>query len=393
MTDKSFHKKLVERFWANKASEKELEVFFHLLKQGELDNILSESMRAKAESGLLEREAIIKETTLVRLPFWRRRSVAAASILIVAAVISWLIYGNSMEQPKMVAGRTDTNTVLHDAAPGANKAVLTLTNGETIVLDSATNGALTSQGSVRILNKDGHLVYEKIKNQEAEVVYNKMETLRGGQYQLTLADGSKVWLNAASSIRFPNIFKGNERVVEITGEAYFEVAKNAVMPFRVKIKKDAGHAGEIEVLGTHFNVNAYANETVIKSTLLEGSIKIKSIMADAAPVSPVIIKPGEEAQLGKRGSINVKENVDVEEAVAWKNGMFYFNRASIESIMRQVERWYDLEVVFIGNKPSGEYHGEISRNVPASEMLKILQTAGVQFNIENKKLTVMPDSN
>jgi ferric-dicitrate binding protein FerR (iron transport regulator) len=280
----------------------------------------------------------------------------------------------------------------NDVLPGGNKAVLTLGNGATIILDSAHTGALAQQGNTQVVKlNNGQLLYNHTaKNGEnsltidhSPLTYNTLSTPRGGQYQLVLPDGSTVWLNAASSIRFPTAFTGNERNVEITGEAYFEVKKNAAMPFTVKMNNGAS----VQVLGTHFNINAYDDEETIKTTLLEGSVKITK---DAALA---IIRPGEQATLSHKSqtSQNIPvQKVDVEEVMAWKNGAFQFGGATIETVMRQISRWYDVEVEYKGNI-SLHFAGTISRNVNISQVLEMLEKAGgIKTTIKGNKVIVTP---
>jgi transmembrane sensor len=223
------------------------------------------------------------------------------------------------------------------------------------------------------------LSYNTLKNKSSEVVYNTISTPRGGQYQLMLADGSKVWLNAASSLRFPASFVGKERKVELLGEAYFEVAKNAKMPFKVKV-----NGMEVEVLGTHFNINSYENESTIRTTLLEGSVKINKNNSSS------LLKPGQQAQMNKAGEIKIINDADVEEAIAWKEGKFQFDRADIHDIMRQLTRWYDVDVEYKGTV-SSHFGGTISRDVNLSQVLNMLHLTGeVKFQVEDRKVVVMP---
>jgi ferric-dicitrate binding protein FerR (iron transport regulator) len=223
------------------------------------------------------------------------------------------------------------------------------------------------------------LSYNTLKNKSSEVLYNTISTPRGGQYELMLSDGSKVWLNAASSLRFSASFVGKERKVELLGEAYFEVAKNAAMPFKVKV-----HGMEVEVLGTHFNINSYDNESMIRTTLLEGSVKINKNNSSS------LLKPGQQAQMNKAGEIKIINNVDVEEAIAWKEGKFQFDKADIHDIMRQLARWYDVDVEYKGTV-SSHFGGTISRDVNLSQVLNMLHLTGeVNFQIQDKKVLVMP---
>ena len=271
--------------------------------------------------------------------------------------------------------------VKNDIAPGGNKAILTLANGNTLVLTNAKNGKLASQGGMAISKTaDGQVKYAE-SGQNAlsnTLVYNTATTPKGGQYQLILSDGTKVWLNSASSIKYPVSFIGNERRVELIGEAYFEVAHNAAKPFRV-----VSNGQTVEVLGTHFNINAYADENAVKTTLLQGSVKVSSAGSSS------VIKPGEQAQFNN-GKINVVRGVDLDAAVAWKNGLFYFEDNSIQEVMRQFARWYDVDVKYEGEVPSRHFSGEISRNINATQMLDILSFKKIHYKLQGKTIIVMP---
>jgi transmembrane sensor len=272
---------------------------------------------------------------------------------------------------------------VNDAAPGGNKAILTLADGSAVVLDTANNGMLSQQGSTRVQKTaDGKLAYNSTSSGSNEVLYNTIATPRGGQYQMTLADGSRVWLNAASSLRFPVAFNGKERIVELTGEAYFEVAKNKSKPFKVKV---AG-TSEVEALGTHFNVHAYADEAAVTTTLLEGKVKVNGNKTDE-----LILIPGEQSQFYTNGELTKNKTADAEAVLAWKNGKFNFgDEASIETVMRQIARWYDVNVEYRGTV-KGSIGGSISRNVNASKVFEMLEMTGVvKFKIEGKKVIVMP---
>lgn len=312
---------------------------------------------------------------------WYKVAAVASVILLLFVGMYFLKPTRSKEIAKNIA---PVKPLKNDVAPGGNKAILTLADGSTIVLDSLENGSVAQQGNSKIIKlNDGKLAYEVArggKQKTQKVAYNTVSTPRGGQYQLTLSDGSKVWLNAASSITFPTAFTGNKREVSITGEAYFEVAHNALMPFDVKV----GNI-KVKVLGTHFNVNAYDDEDAIKTTLLQGSVKVSKGNED------ILIVPGEQARVNKASAkITVKKNIDLEEVVAWKNGLFQFDQAGIKTIMRQIARWYDIDVEFEGGLPDKKYDGKIYRNVNASQVLKILEEGGIHFKIENKKVIVSP---
>ena len=322
---------------------------------------------------------------------WRRWMVAAAVLVLFAGAGGALLYrGNGPGQPARTVVRRQAAPG-DDVAPGGNKAVLTLADGSTIDLDEAKNGLLVRQGGSRLVKQNGgQLAYTgesragtAIKGMATkEIQYNLLTTPRGGQYQLILPDGSKVWLNAASSLKYPATFTGKERTVELKGEAYFEVAKNADMPFRVSVDNGKGEGPmQVEVLGTQFNVKAYADEPAINTTLLDGAVRVHR-NGQAA-----MIRPGEQAKLNGAGMLKV-ETADTEEAVAWKNGLFRFDEATIEDVMRQLSRWYDVEVVYVNEAPKDLFRGEIYRNVNVSKVLKVLEASGVRFTVEGKKILV-----
>ena len=248
------------------------------------------------------------------------------------------------------------------------------------MLDDASNGNLAQQGNTKVIKLNGKLDYKASGSSASEILYNTISTPRGGQYQIELPDGSQVWLNAASSLRFPTAFAGKERKVEISGEAYFEITKNKSMPFVVKINE-----AEVQVLGTHFNVMAYNDEAAVKTTLLEGSVKFKS----SDNTSTLI--PGQQSQLTKDGKVKVVDGVDVDKVVAWKNGAFNFHGEDMDAIGRQLARWYDVEVVN-NSKIEGLFYAEdIPKNIKLSEVLKMLQLTGeVSFKVEGRRIIVMP---
>jgi transmembrane sensor len=319
--------------------------------------------------------------------------IAAALILIFSAATSVYLIQNPVN--RQIASKNqhrikkDSNGLL----PGGNRAILTLADGSTIVLDSSKTGQIASQGNTRILKSgSGLLAYHSVSDTEhgaspAEIKYNTIATPNGGLYQVVLSDGSKVWLNAASSLRFPASFSGNDREVELKGEAYFEISKQSRLsksgveriPFIVHT-----NAGDVQVLGTHFNVNAYANESSVKTTLLEGSVKVNYMN------SSLLLRAGMQSQVDRNGSMRLEEKINLEDVMAWKNGMFLFRSADIETIMRQVARWYDVDVEYAG-KVNEKFYMETPRNTNASELFKILETTrAVHFQIEGKKVIVLP---
>lgn len=304
------------------------------------------------------------------------RWAAAAAVFLVLVGIGYLLLGDKNENRETVKTQP-VEGIKNDITPGGDKAILTLADGSQIILDSAHNGDLANQGNVKVIKLNGQLAY-KGTGGSAEVLYNTISTPRGGQYQLLLADGSKVWLNAASSLRFPASFIGKERLVELTGEGYFEIAKNENQPFKV----DIAGKGVVEVLGTHFNINAYSDAASIKTTLLEGRVKVA-----ASGGATALLKPGEQAQIN--GGIKLVNDVDTDEIIAWKAGLFQFNRADVVFIMRQVSRWYNVDVVFEGPVSMKSFSGIVSRSNNVSEVLKIMEKAGVKFKINGNRITVM----
>ena len=309
----------------------------------------------------------------------RLRRIAIAASVIGLLLISVFLLNDKIGKKETAKTGTDQQRFKNDVLPGSDKATLTLADGSTILLDEALNGTIAQQGNSKIIKLDGKLSYDPTNKNSREIVYNTISTPKGGQYQLELPDGSQVWLNATSSIHFPTSFTGTARRIEITGEAYFEIAKNPNMPFVVTVNNS-----EVQVLGTHFNINAYNDEDNVKTTLLEGSVRF----VNDEHIN--ILKPGQQAQLTKDGMTKVVSNVDVDEVVAWKNGMFAFENAGIETIMRQLSRWYDVEIEYKG-KTDDLFIAEMRRNIKLSDALKALELTGkVKFDIQEKKIIVMP---
>lgn len=311
---------------------------------------------------------------------WRRVAAAAAVLVLIGTMVYLKMNIFKNNNSSVVATKAGVPDVM---PPATTNAILTLANGTQIVLASAHKGMLISQGSVNIMKVDkGKLAYSPLtthNGQPATVQYNTLTVPRGSKIaELTLSDGSKVWLNVASSIHFPVVFTGAEREVEITGEVYFEIAHDATKPFIVRKGETS-----IEVLGTHFNVSAYDNEPDMKVTLLQGSVKVKS------QKSQLIITPGEQAVVTSEGHLGINKNADIGEVIAWRNGKFYFNNADLATVMRQISRWYDVEVVYRG-KTDFHFGGQLSRNSSLAEIFKILEISGVRFTIDGKKVTVLP---
>ena len=317
-----------------------------------------------------------KPAKIIRWTIFLR--IAASFIIFIAAGVA--IYFSLRSSDQSALAVVPEKKVENDVLPGGNKAILTLSDGYVISLDDAKNGQLAQQGNVQIAKLgNGQVAYSVIEGKQSEVVFNTLTTPRGGQFRLTLPDGSQVWLNSASSVKYPTAFIDRQRKVEISGEAYFEIAHNPSKPFIVSV-----NGMNVKVLGTHFNINAYDDEASVKTTLLEGSVSLNK--ADVVAT----LTPGQQAQLGNSGKIKVIDNVDIDQVVAWKNGYFSFNRADLQTVMRQIARWYDVDISYEGKIPERQFGGKIDRNSNASEVLKILQETKVHFRIEGRKIIVTP---
>lgn len=364
-------------------------VYDELSKPGKIEALTKEYFRYTEGFKEVETRRVPSKGKLIQSKtFWGLFAAASVFLVLAMGAYLWFLDINTHERSK-------SETVVEkqaDLTPGRNKAVLTLADGKQVILDSVANDRLT-QGATTILNKSGQIIYQGASTSRGveEEIYNTLSTARAEMYSLVLSDGSRVWLNASSSIRFPVAFKGSERKVEVSGEVYFEVAHNKSKPFKVLLTPKSEQAGmEIQVLGTSFNINSYPDEGPIKTTLLEGSVKVKT-----ATNSSVVLKKGQQAQIPSLGeperTIRILDNVDLQQAVAWKNGYFQFFRDDLQTVMRQVARWYDVEVVYEGEIPKREFWGKIHRNTNASELLRILEKSNVRFRIEGKKrIIVMP---
>jgi transmembrane sensor len=346
----------------------------------ELEKRLPEEQAAQMLSNILGHPAAA--AVIRQLPEQRRTGHkwawrAAAAVLILTAGLGSYRFLWGRRQERMAGVRAFSP---QDVSPGSNKAVLTLANGTSIMLDSAHSGKLTQQGGVSVIKLDsGRLAYALPDKKSNEVLYNILTTPRGGQYQLTLPDGSRVWLDAASSIRYPTVFTGEHREVEMTGEAYFEIAKNTRMPFVVK----TGGTKTI-VLGTHFNINAYEDEKTLITTLLEGSVKF------VCGKEEKILHPGQQAVLDAATRSFTVKDADTYQAVAWKNGQFDFDNKELPVIMRQISRWYDIDINFQSTYDSATFGGGISRQLNLSHVLRLLDKSGVHSRLEDHKLIILP---
>ena len=306
--------------------------------------------------------------------WWKYLSGVAVLLLVFAGIF----YMNSSRES--IRKSTPVAQSKTDLPPGQNGAILTLANGKKIVLDSAGNGVLATQGSIQVVHANGQLHYQPGSDGYTPDLLNTVTTPKGRQYQLVLSDGSKVWLNAASSITYPMAFNKMNRDVLISGEVYFEIAAEK-RPFTVNID----NKGSVAVLGTHFNINAYSDEPSINTTLLEGRIKITSAQSGQSKT----LLPGQQAQL--KDDLQLVNDIDINQVMAWKNGYFSFDGASTEAIMRQVQRWYDAEVVYEGDVKNERFAGSVPRSENASKLLEVLElTKTLKFTIEGKRILVKP---
>jgi ferric-dicitrate binding protein FerR (iron transport regulator) len=368
-------RKFYEQLSDQQAIESSLRSFYSIDEEAALQDVLSRMQKDSHETNSSSLLTVIP----VRRSWYRYAAAAAIGILIVGiATTLWLTSRTDRGQ----ALPSPTAQYNSDALPGGDKAILQLEDGSAILLDTAS-GELAKQGQTRVLkNADGVISYDAGRpGTDTAMVYNRIITPRGGQYQVSLPDGSKVWLNAASSLRFPVAFKGKERVVELTGEAYFEVAQNATKPFKVTVG-GIDEPMQVEVLGTGFNIQAYADEPVRTATLVNGKVKVSNGNAH------MMLSPGQQASL-KNQQLQTA-TAELEEVLAWKNGIFYLQDADINTIMRQLSRWYDVEVVYEGSITQ-QFVGKIPRTMNLSDVLRVLESTGwVHFKFEGKTVTVSP---
>lgn len=360
-------KAIVERWYASESSKQQLAAMDEEFLP-EKDEIWTELLER------IEKEQKAKKSKNLIL-IWG--SSAAAIILLTIGIANYFIKEKTTPITASIpeAGTFDRN-------PGSNKAILTLGDGRKIILDETGNGTIANQSGIKITKaSDGSIIYDipEVAQQPHEnIPFNTIETPKGGKYQIILPDQTKVWLNAASTLKFPAVFTGDERLVELSGEAYFDVSKDTNMPFNVKAK-------EINVLvtGTQFNIMAYRDETFSATTLVEGSVNVSNAF------HKILLSPGEQALNNDSDKLS-KRAVDVEEAIAWKSGLFQFNNADIHTVMNQLSRWYDVSVEYKSRIPDKRFGGYISRDSKLSQVLKMLELSGLKFEIKENKIIVLP---
>jgi len=390
---------LLQQYAANRASKEEVEEMFVWLQSVEggeaLKGLIMEKDGNEAPGITLSQQdwdkmwAAIKGAanepprkslfrTMVRL-----QAAAAVILLVLTGGLFLLMHKEGRKVPSSLA----VSQYRNDIPAGGNKAILTLANGSTIVLNGAQKGLLAQQGNTNVVKlANGALAYHTQNKNTSALLYNTISTPRGGQYQMVLPDGSNVWLNAASSLHFPTSFAGNERVVELSGEAYFEVAHvvssvtGKKIPFHVKV-----NGMDVEVVGTHFNIMAYSNEQSIRTTLLEGKVNVTQNGITQK------LEPGRQAIVDNATHAITVADANTEQAVAWKNGLFRFKMTGIKELMRQVERWYDVDVEYKTMRNDQDYTGIVPRAQNVSALLKMLEVTGtVHFRVEGKKIIVLP---
>lgn len=403
---------LMQGYQAGMLSEEEAILFFQWYSQASLEEFnrvfsqyngtgalpaypdMPGDFRMHLEQAIRNQEANEQKMTAQArvVPLFRRyRWGWAAAIILLTGVGGYLFYQSRQPDAPVIVNKYQPN----DVAPGTTKAVLTLADGRQVTIDTAQSGQLAVQGKTIVEHDQGAITYngkgqEKAQQSAQQPLYNTLATGRGEQSPpLVLSDGTKVWLNALSSIRFPVVFTGNTRQVVITGEAFFEVAKDPSMPFRATVSDMT-----VEVLGTQFNINAYADEVAIKTTLLEGSVKVVSGKPGTSSQQSAILKPGQQAIIASLSSQSNQstqiqvQTVNVDQAVAWKRGLFDFNHANLQTVLRQLSRWYDMDVKFEGNIPAKTFRGKMTRDLNLSQVIQALQEVDVKFRLEGKTLIV-----
>lgn len=377
MRNKEYLLQLFDRIASGKASEEEILEYNRWCNAFQENGIPITNME-EISAGMLKniRKKIQPASKVYPLKLWTKIA-AAASVIIALTLGGYYLFNKEAIQ-------TLASDDYQNIQPGSNQAILTLANGQSILLDSTKEGQLASQGSSKITKVSrGLLTYNSLStnnNKQKTVLYNTLKVPRGGQYRLVLPDGTHVWLNAASSITFPTSFTGSERRVSVTGEVYMEVAEDAKHPFIVTTNKV-----DVTVLGTHFNIMAYENEPAIKTTLLEGAVKV-SVRGES---TGTVISPGQQAIVdGNNRQITVKK-VDAATIAAWIHGFLSLKYCSVQEFMNQLSRWYDVDIEYSGQIPEQRFGGMIDRNAPLTDMLSALNAAGIHTRLEGKKIIVL----
>lgn len=351
-------------------------------RDGHLDELTAEGM---IEAILLaDKQPVIPAAH--RIHFMRRWWVAACAVLLVITA-SYLWY-----QQHTAKETTQQQTALSSTIePGREGAILTLGDGSELVLDSLKDGLIATQNGAQIVLANGQLKYDSDDREQNTLTWNTISTPKGRQFNVTLPDGTRVWMNAASSVKYPTFFAGNERRIEVTGEVYFEVTHDKTKPFIV-----TANTTEVQVYGTSFNINAYPDQASINTTLLNGSVRVRLQNNNAQNTTSrqgqppfVMLKPGQQLQVNTNGKLNLVKDINIGKVMAWKNGFFNFEGATLKDVMNQLIRWYNIEVRYEGEIPEIEFFGEMSRNVSLRDVLKSLEDVGVRFRIENERTLIV----
>lgn len=383
--DKKIFLEILNKYNQGKASEQEIEMLHAYYDLFDAEENVLEQMTASQKDNAKQQIAAgiaaqMHFTPVKRLTFsLNRKWLAAAAMLVLVCSVGVLLFNNEKTKPNPSKSQTAAVVI----KPGNNQAVLTLADGSTIGLNDKEQGVIVQAAGLKVTKStDGLVKYESDK--EAAPSINTIATPRGGQYQLVLEDGTKVWLNAASSIKFPTHFAGTQRMVDITGEVYFEVAKNKKMPFIVRTQNQ-----QIEVLGTHFNVNSYTDEAKETTTLLEGSVKVAKLKNGAIQTNAAkILSPGQEASLTSADKAISINPADLEAAVSWKNGYFKFDKADIQTVMRQISRWYNVDVKYQGEISADLFVGKIKRTEDIAGVLRILELSKINTSVKGRTIVI-----
>lgn len=350
--------------------------FDNLSEPDELVMGLNEIDSVNVDRGWERLQAAMKEhkqpSTTRTIPNRWKLAAVLTGVMMISGILLWQLAGNGKSAPSPTPAEQLTELI----KPGQDKAYLILEDGSEILLDSAGNGKITEQGNTRVLKQGDFLSYQS-SDPQSVAVFNTIRTPKGGQFKLELADGSRVWLNAASSLRFPTTFTKEQRTVQLTGEAYFEVESNPKRPFTVEVG-----SLKVNATGTRFNINAYPDESGILTTLAEGIVQVNS------KNKMVTLKPDQEVMTSPNGNMKPVRSADLETTLAWTNGKFIFNGADVSAIMRQIGRWYDVEVIYLGPVRGETFTGMVSRQSDISRVLRIMEAGGIRFRIEKNNIMV-----
>jgi ferric-dicitrate binding protein FerR (iron transport regulator) len=394
---------LFQRYLSNTCTRQELEELMAALEKEPLDEALQKALElhwlnsrdapgipdadAKLDRLFEDTRPVLRSsahgTEIQVRPGLRRKYYAAAAVLACAlAIIGYLYLKQSARQPAVIT-QQQRSAAIKDVAPGSNKATLILASGKALMLDSSSN-QVVQQGSTAVHLHNGSLQYD-VQGTGAAISFNTLSTPRGGQFQVVLPDGTKAWLNAASKLRYPTAFSEKERVVELQGEGYFEIVKKEGQPFKVRVPRETGNALEVLALGTSFNIMAYGDEQTLNATLVEGAVKV-NLDSESR-----LLQPGQQAAVSHRSSGISVQRVNTDHVIAWKNGYFSFNDADIQTVMRQLSRWYDVEVSYPGGIPQGSFSGEIGKGLSLAQALNLLEQARVHFRMEaDRHIAILP---